>query len=82
MEINKQLYSMQDKQTFKVTQQVRTMVLEDFKQEQDSYRGTCRTYYNEKVEAIVGAQLSKLVKDLTADQSLREEEDLESSQRG
>jgi hypothetical protein len=73
---------MQDKQTFKVTQQIRVFQLEDFKQEQDGHRSTCRTYYNEKVEAIVGAQLSKLVKDLTADQSLREEEDLESSQRG
>jgi len=58
------------------------MSLEEFKQEQDGYRTGCRTYYNEKVEAIVSSQLSKLVKDLTSDQALREEEDLESSQRG
>ena len=56
--------------------------LEDFKQEQDSYRTGCRTFYNEKVETIVSSQLSKLVKTLTEDQTMREEEDLESSQRG
>jgi len=34
------------------------------------------------VDLIVTSQLSKLVKTLTEDQTLREEEDLESSQRG
>lgn len=38
IEINKQLYTMQEKLIFLVTKQVRTMSLEDFKVEQDSYR--------------------------------------------
>jgi hypothetical protein len=58
---------MQEKLTFLVTKQVRTMLLEEFKTEQDLYRTGCRTYYNEKVETIVSSQLSKLVKDLTQD---------------
>jgi len=82
IEINKQLYTMEEKLTFLVTKRVGTMSLEEFKQEQDSYRTGCRTFYNEKVETIVSSQLSKLVKTLTEDQTMREEEDLESSQRG
>jgi chromosomal replication initiation ATPase DnaA len=57
-------------------------LLEEFKQEQDTYRQGCRQTYNDKVDSIVTTCLSMLVTNLTKLKDEREKEDLESSQRG
>jgi dynein heavy chain len=82
MEINKILYDMQAKLTFTPYRSAGVIPLDTFNGVQVQHRASCRSTYNDKVDAIVTQQLSGLVKRVTEEQNLREEEDLENSQRG
>jgi uncharacterized protein YbgA (DUF1722 family) len=82
MDINKILYDMRSKQTFKIPANGRYNKIGDFIADQKNEREGIKTHYNDRVEEIISNRLAKLVEAVGESRSLKEEEDLEQAKMG